>query len=124
MKGNWSSFGSSDNSGSSENETHVNGKDYNTSCSNSVNRVDSVHTVANAHSMPSKSAPNSVIRNYKAGKLNTERYYDNNGKAYLDIDYSDHGNPSTHPHVPHEHDIHIDSDGKLHRGKERRIKHD
>lgn len=126
MKGDWSSFSSSGSGDNNSNgsETHVNGKDYNTAGSRSVKRVDSVQTVANVHSMPTESTPNSVTRNYKAGKLNTERYYDGSGKAYLDIDYSDHGNPTTHPYVPHEHDIHYDSDGKLHRGKARQIKND
>jgi len=39
-----------------------------------------------------------------------ERYYDSHGKAYLDIDYTDHGNPKMHPHVPHEHHIHFEGE--------------
>ncbi len=30
------------------------------------------------------------------GDIILERYYDGNGNAYLDIDYSNHGNPKTH----------------------------
>ena len=29
--------------------------------------------------------------------------YDSEGKAYRDVDMSDHGNPKEHPEVPHEH---------------------
>lgn len=42
--------------------------------------------------------------------------------AYLDIDYTDHGNPKTHPTVPHEHSINFDDDGNMNRGKEKEIK--
>ena len=38
------------------------------------------------------------------GKVITRRYYDKNGNADLDIDYTNHGNPKTHPKVPHRHD--------------------
>lgn len=48
------------------------------------------------------------------GNLNSERYYDDDGKAYLDIDYTNHGNPKTHPKVPHEHKITF-IDSKMHR---------
>ena len=33
----------------------------------------------------------------------TIRWYDSEGKAYRDVDMSDHGNPKEHPEVPHEH---------------------
>lgn len=39
------------------------------------------------------------------GTVLSERYYNNDGKAYLDIDYSDHGNPKMHPIVPHQQKI-------------------
>ena len=67
------------------------------------------------------------------GKINSENdelidnyvinacYYDGDGNAYLDIDYSDHGNPKTHPTVPHEHDIWFDDDGGFHRGRDKGI---
>ena len=73
------------------------------------------------HSIPKTSSPNTVIRNYKNGALSSERYFGSDGKAYLDIDYSDHGNPSTHPFVPHQHNITFDNDGKMHRGKGEKI---
>ena len=49
------------------------------------------------------------------GNIKTRRWYDENGKAYRDVDMSDHGkayrdvdmsdhgNPKEHPEVPHEH---------------------
>lgn len=41
------------------------------------------------------------------GSLISERYYNDSGYAYLDIDYNNHGNPKTHPEVPHQHEIKI-----------------
>ncbi|XOS93139.1 hypothetical protein ACLMAB_05740 [Brevibacillus laterosporus] len=40
----------------------------------------------------------------KDGKVIQRRYYDGEGKADMDIDYTDHGNPKQHPKVPHRHD--------------------
>ena len=57
--------------------------------------------------MPESGDKNSVVQNYRNGSLCTERYFDENGLPYLDIDYSNHGNPKMHPIVPHEHDIEI-----------------
>ena len=37
------------------------------------------------------------------GNVKTRRWYDSDGKAYRDVDMSDHGNPKEHPEVPHEH---------------------
>lgn len=101
----------------------VNGVDYNTAKSSSIKVVNNVVVTANQHTMPIDSTPNTVVKNYSNGKLSTERYFDKEGNAYLDIDYSDHGNPKTHPVVPHEHEIKI-TNGKFRRGKDRRIKHD
>lgn len=92
-----------------------NGSDYNPAGSKSVKEVDSVSTYVNAKKMPEKGEPNSVSRNYKNGHLFVERYFDKKGNPYLDIDYTNHGNPKTHPKVPHEHDIWIDSQGGFHR---------
>jgi len=96
----------------------VNGNDYNGAGSNSVGKVDNVTTTHDAHSVPTKGSPNSVSKNYKNGQLDSERYYDKDGNAYLDIDYTNHGNSKTHPHVPHEHSIHFDENGKMHRDDE------
>lgn len=40
---------------------------------------------------------------YKDNKLVQRRYYDKDGKADEDIDYTNHGNPKQHPKVPHRH---------------------
>ena len=39
----------------------------------------------------------------KDGNIVTRRWYDENGKAYKDVDYTNHGNAKNHPKVPHEH---------------------
>ena len=126
MKGNWAGFsGGGGNSGGGCHDGDsglVNGKDYNSAGSSSVGKVESVSTLSNSHSVPIISTPNSVTKNYRDGKLNNERYYGEDGTAYLDIDYSNHGNSLTHPHVPHEHIISFDENGKMHRGKEKGIK--
>ena len=101
-----------------QNEGPVNGSDFNTAGSNSVGKVDTVTTTHDVHNVPDHGIPNSVSKNYKKGKLNSERYYDSNGDAYLDIDYTDHGNSKMHPNVPHEHSIHFDQDGTMHRDDE------
>lgn len=97
-------------------------KNYNTAGSKSVKNVDSVTTLDNQHNLPMKGTPNSVTKNFKDGSLNSERYYDEKGNAYLDIDYTDHGNPTTHPYVPHEHKISFNSEGQPCRKKEEDIK--
>lgn len=125
MKGDYSGFGGSGGEGSAGSGVGgglQNGLDYNVAGSSSVGQVDSVQTLSEAHSIPTSGSPNSVTRNYRNGSLCTERYYGGDGKPYLDIDYSDHGNPSTHRTVPHEHSIHFDAAGKMHRGKDTGIK--
>ena len=37
------------------------------------------------------------------GNVKTRRWYDENGKAYRDVDMTNHGNPKNHPEWPHEH---------------------
>jgi len=113
MKGYNSDYGGG---GSSSNSSSlVNGKDYNTAGSSSVGKVDSVSIVADTHGLPKEGTANSVTKSYKDGKLDQERYYGDDGKSYLDIDYSNHGNPKMHPNVPHQHKITYDDNGKMHR---------
>lgn len=69
-----------------------------------------------------KSEPNSVTKNYKHGRMIQERYYDENGDVYLDIDYTDHNNPKYHPIVPHQHNWYRNEEGKLKRRKYEKIK--
>ena len=54
-------------------------------------------------SLPIKGKPNSKRSLFKDGKLIQQRIYDENGQAKTDKDYTDHGNPTRHPEVPHEH---------------------
>lgn len=89
---------------------------YNGAGSKSVGKVTSVSQIYNPHSMPESWTPNSVVQKILDGKLVTERYYGANGKPYLDIDYTNHGNPKMHPIVPHEHSISF-LDGMLKREK-------
>ena len=78
---------------------------YNPAGSKSVGSVTSINRMDDAHSMPMTGAPNSVIQNFSGDVLTTERYFTSDGSPYVDIDYTDHGNPKMHPIVPHEHSI-------------------
>lgn len=54
--------------------------------------------------LPERGKPNSSLtRIGENGKRITKRIYDSMGRAKEDIDYTDHGNPKTHPKVPHRH---------------------
>lgn len=77
---------------------------YNSAFSRDVGVVSSISTTKE-HAIEKTSTPNSVMIKYVKGNKISERYYDENGKAYLDIDYTDHGNRKTHPIVPHQHVI-------------------
>lgn len=60
--------------------------------------------VSPEHSISLLGTPNSVVQTLdENGNLEKERYYGNDGKALVDIDYTDHGNPVGHPKVPHKH---------------------
>ena len=86
------------------------GKDFNSAGSRSVNAV-TYKTVAKNKRIPMTAKSNSVKAKLdSSGKTIQERYYDSHGKAYLDIDYTDHGNPKMHPHVPHEHHIRFEGE--------------
>lgn len=57
-------------------------------------------------SLPYKSSkPYSSKDFYDGKKLKQRRYYDKNGKAQMDIDYTNHGNAKLHPKVPHRHNF-------------------
>lgn len=83
----------------------INGRNYNTAGSKSVRNVTSVSHLTDAHKVPMQGKKDSVTKVSRDGTMVTERYYDSSGKAYLDIDYTNHGNPKMHPDVPHEHKI-------------------
>jgi hypothetical protein len=64
-----------------------------------------IHSVTTDRSLPLKGQPpNSSMDKVDAnGNVITRRYYDSEGKAKLDVDNTDHGNPKFHSEVPHEH---------------------
>ena len=66
-----------------------NGESFNTASSSSIEQVDSKNVVNDNHNIPMSGEPNSVTQSCVDGKLIQERYYDSDGNAYLDIDYSD-----------------------------------
>lgn len=83
---------------------------YNLINSKSVKIVREVHETTD-RKLPVEYHSNSVIRKFTdSDMLVTERYFNEKGKAYLDIDYTDHGNRKTHGVVPHEHDINFDKE--------------
>ena len=101
------------------------GMDYNKAGSSDVRKVDKINkidTTDNKNKLGIKSEPNSVTKNYKHGRMIQERYYDENGDVYLDIDYTDHNNPKYHPIVPHQHNWYRNEEGKLKRRKYEKIK--
>ena len=61
------------------------------------------HTSVNKNPGPYGEANTSVDILDVDGNIKTRRWYDSDGKAYRDVDMSDHGNPKEHPEVPHEH---------------------
>lgn len=76
---------------------------------NVVNKVG--HT-----SLPIKGEPNSVYILKENGKTIRERYYNEKGEPYLDIDYTNHGNNKEHK-VPHQHKWSKNEDGDFNRGE-------
>lgn len=63
------------------------------------------HTVMTSNKIPVKDQlPNSSIDRVDSnGNVIARRFYDENGKAKLDVDNTDHGHPANHPEVPHLH---------------------
>lgn len=89
------------------NKNPINKVDYNRAGSLDVETVNQVNKTT-SHGITIKGHPNSVNQKHdKRGSLISERYYNDSGYAYLDIDYTNHGNPKTHPEVPHQHEIKI-----------------
>lgn len=82
-----------------------------------VEKVTKTFVSSAGVSIPKQGVPNSVSKKIVGGYVVTERYYNSKGTAYLDIDYTCHGNPKAHPEVPHIHRWKTDKDGKLKRGQ-------
>ena len=84
-------------------------------------KADKAYPPADEHSSTNNpikrtGKPNSSIdRVDEKGRIITRRWYDGNGRAKKDVDFTDHGNPKTHPEVPHEHTWKWDKDGNAHR---------
>ncbi|MDP4098780.1 WXG100 family type VII secretion target [Paenibacillus sp. P96] len=74
-----------------------------------------ISTTDNPH--PAKGEPNSSvdILDKNTGEIKTRRYYDENGRATRDVDFTNHGNPKQHPEWPHEHTFEWTEDGKFKR---------
>lgn len=89
-----------------------------------VEEAEFVEKIRDHQSLPTKSKPNSVLIMTKDEKIIMERYFDGDGKPYLDIDYTNHGNSVTHPYVPHQHRWVKDKNGKIDRLPMEKIKND
>ena len=74
-------------------------------------------TVIEEHKMPYQHKPDSVVDNYKEGKLMQRRFYGKTGKPKLDLDMPDHGNSKEHPVVPHYHNWNEINDKTVRDGK-------
>ena len=85
-----------------------------------VTKVNEIDVTRHQH-LEIKGEPNSVTIIWRDGEAIRERYFDENGDAYLDIDYNDHGNSKCHS-VPHQHRWHHVKDGGLVRGPAEDIK--
>ena len=88
-------------------------KKYNFKGSKLVEKVENVIAKIGHFSISITGKPNSVVKNIVDGYVVSERYYNNKGEAYLDIHYTCHGNPVTHPEVPHLHRWYKDEHGHL-----------
>ena len=82
-----------------------------------VNKVSKIISVGINTSIPMSNGANTVVKKVSNGYVLTERYYNEKGEAYIDIDYTCHGNPVTHPVVPHIHRWIKDKNGITRRGK-------
>lgn len=82
-----------------------------------VKATNQHYTCTKGCNVPCKFIPNSVIKKVINGYVVTERFFDKNGLAYLDIDYTCHGNPSQHKNVPHIHKWERDENGNIFRMK-------
>lgn len=75
------------------------------------------HTTTTSVPNPFKGEPNSSvdIMDKKTGEIKTRRFYGSDGRALRDVDYTNHGNPKTHPEWPHEHIFKWNDDGTFER---------
>ena len=84
--------------------------------SNLGNQIDI--TTSRIHSTvtdnPFTGRPNSSVDILdRQGNLAARRWFGEDGRAFRDVDFDDHGNPRRHPEVPHEHYWKYGPDGKV-----------
>ena len=89
---------------------------YNFCSSKLVGKVDCVVREEKYNKIPLHYYPNVVVKKVVNDRVISERYYNENGDVYLDIDYTNHKNPKTHPVVPHMHRWEKGLDGRFYRG--------
>jgi hypothetical protein len=69
------------------------------------------HVITNDKSIfKTTGSPSSTMDFYNGTDLMTRRYYGADGRATMDIDYTNHGNAKMHPFVPHFHTWFWDGD--------------
>ena len=76
---------------------------YNIAGSSLVKQVDNIYSHEGKQDIPILHKPNTVLKILVNNTVVSERFYGKDGIVYLDIDYTNHGNPATHPVVPHIH---------------------
>lgn len=88
-------------------DTEEQSDDDNTVTFNQGNEYDNAssdnHTVTDGNPVKNQDPNSSVDIRDKNGNIVRRRWFDENGDAKRDLDYTDHGNPNNHPEVPHEH---------------------
>jgi len=82
-----------------------------------VGRVEEHFVIWEQRKIPVTLNPNSVAIRVVNCYVVTERYYNEKGEPYLDIDYTCHGTPVNHPVVPHIHKWVKDENGHYTRKK-------
>lgn len=66
-------------------------------------KISSNHSLVNKNPGPFGKPNSSVDILDGDGNIKTRRWNDADGKAYRDVDMSDHKNSKEHPETPHEH---------------------
>ena len=99
-------------------KTHHFNSNYNLAGSDKVRIVLEINDidVSKHEHVPIIGTPKSFTIVFQNGTMIRERYYDEKGEAYLDIDYTDHNSPKKHPVVPHQHVWRKNDKGELIRG--------
>jgi len=79
-----------------------------------VDITRSTHHTTSTINLGIKGPPNSSVDILDSqGNIATRRWFDSNGRVFRDVDFTNHGNPGTHPECPHEHIWRFDADGNV-----------